>query len=103
MQRFPLAAPPCYIRVLGAADPTQSVQAKGVKIIKALQWTGRIIAIVAVVMAIIIALSGGWGDAIYALFLAGAVWYWTDYVVARMTRSGERQAAARGRLPSEPK
>lgn len=70
-------------------------------IIKVLKWTGRVVAILAAVMAIMIAFAGGWGDAFYALFLAGVVWFWTDYLVARMARSREERAARQSRPPSE--
>jgi len=59
--------------------------------IKALQWIGRIIAILAVVMAAVIGLSGNWGDALYALFLAAIVWFWTDYTVARLRQRRKAQ------------
>ncbi len=64
-------------------------------IIKALKWAGRILAILAAVMAVMIGLSGSWGDAIYALFLAGIVWFWTDFLVARLTRTRMERAANR--------
>lgn len=66
---------------------------EGVTIIKVLKWAGRIVAIVAVILAIVSALSGSWGDAIYALLLAGVIWYWTDVLVARMARSRSERAA----------
>ncbi len=68
-------------------------------VIKVLKWAGRIVAILAVVMAVMIGLSGSWGDAIYALFLAGIVWFWTDFLVARLTRTRMERAQ---RQSSEP-
>ena len=58
-------------------------------IIKVLKWAGRALAILSAVLALVIGLSGNWGDAIYALILAGAIWYWTDILVARMVRTRE--------------
>ncbi len=61
-------------------------------IIKVLKWAGRILAILAAVMGVMIGLAGSWGDALYALFLAAVVWFWTDFLVARMSRTrAERQ------------
>ena len=62
-------------------------------VIKVLKWVGRIVAILAVVMAVVIGLSGSLGDAIYALFLAAIIWFWTDWTVARMTRTRMERAA----------
>lgn len=70
-------------------------------IIKVLKWVGRVIAILAAVMAVMIGLSGSWGDAIYALFLAGIIWFWTDFLVARMTRSRAERAASQGSQTTE--
>ncbi len=61
--------------------------------IKVLKWAGRILAILAVVMAVVVGLSGSWGDAIYALFLGVIIWFWTDFTVARMARNRMERAA----------
>lgn len=66
---------------------------KGVNTIKVFKWAGRIVAILAVVMAIMIAASGSWGDAIYALLLAAVVWFWTDALAARWSRSKQGRAS----------
>ncbi len=66
---------------------------KGGSVIKVLKWVGRVLAIFAAVLAVVVGLAGSWGDAIYALFLAAIIWFWTDFMVARMTRSRMERAA----------
>ncbi len=61
--------------------------------IKVLKWVGRILAILALVMAVVVGLSGSWGDALYALFLAVIIWFWTDFTVARMNHARLERAA----------
>jgi hypothetical protein len=48
-----------------------------------------------------IGIEGSWGDAIYAIFLAGIVWFWTDFLVERMTRSRAERQARQDRQPSQ--
>lgn len=61
--------------------------------IKVFKWAGRTLAIIAALMAVIVGLAGSWGDAIYALFLAAIIWFWTDFTVAQMIRSREKRQA----------
>lgn len=64
---------------------------------KVLLWTGRIMAILAALLAVLLALGGSWADALYALFLAAVIWIWTDYSVARWGQWRQKKEAGQSR------
>lgn len=72
----------------------------GVKSIKVLKWVGRILAIFAAMIGVLLGFAGHWNQAIYAIVLALIVWYWTNRLLARMANSRDQHHAGQGRQPS---